>query len=29
MVAAIPPKHLANMGLELLVEIHQQLQRLT
>lgn len=29
MVAALPPKHLANMGLVSLVDIHRQLQRLT
>jgi hypothetical protein len=29
MVAAMPPKHLANMGLVSLVDIHRQLQRFT
>ena len=29
MVAAMPPKHLANMGLVSLVDIHQRLQRFT
>ena len=29
MVAAMPPKYLANMGLVSLVDIHQRLQRFT
>ena len=29
MVAAMPPKYLANMGLVSLVDTHQQLQRFT